>query len=235
MRVLVSSMLSEGKTAQNSPGIEATAILSIIATAATTIFSYLSLLGYVFLVRYYEHFGIRYTDVISGIEHFFLRGFDITVGNPILLSSFLVVVVLFGSIFWTARNGSNPFRLRLLLLCVSLLGVATLTFSYTRPLSTKYAARDVFPLTTTFRQLYCIESANIPVKSFKEYAKVKKQKILVLARAPNQLILFLAPTIVAGTPRVKTISIELSDGDLVQQTSASTSGWGNDGTLDCFR
>jgi hypothetical protein len=228
-----SSLVDLQETRASSERFDAAAVFSMVATIATVFLTFCTLVGYTFLVKYYEIFGVRYSDVLIGSEHLFLRGFDILTQN---LEMLILLTILFSSLFlsmmnvlfwrWhTATSAST-------LLLVGFSAAVFAIFNCSR-LSEKYAVRDMFSETTALRQLYCLDSEKITLQTFAYEASKSDRKLLVLAKSTNQLILFSEPPIVSSGLRVRVLTLGLSDGDIVETAPANVSTVASDGSFLC--
>jgi hypothetical protein len=226
-------MIKDEKPPSSAPP-EATSLFSIVATTATVFLTFCSLIGYAFLVKYYELFGVRYSDLMISSEHLFLRGFDLLRLNYWMLLLFSISLISVIVIFLVAHSHT---RQRVpILISASLGGLcsAVVAISICSPLAKSYAARDMFSSTTALRQLFCLESDSKEVKAFLNQASKANQKLLILAKSSNQLILFGEPRIVSENPRVRVATVELTDGDVTQTAVANIGSIGNDGTFSCY-
>lgn len=233
---LFHSRLSHKKSPQEDlkyTSLDAATVFSMVATAATIFLTFCTLIGYAFLVRYYEIFGIRYSDILIGTEHLFLRGFDLILQNFQMF--FLFALVLSCAAFMPVLYSFRSIKSGLGILFLLILGISASVSAihYCAQLARDYSNRDMFSSTTTLRQLFCLHSEKAGIVSVLASLAKKDRKVLVLAKSANQLIFFSEPPIVAENPSVTVAILELSDGDLVQTKTASVGVIGNNGTFIC--
>jgi hypothetical protein len=196
--------------------IDPVATLSFFAYLATIVYSVFSILGYAFLASYYGTFGVRASDVIGGVEHFFFRGIELLRIDHIL-SSYVFVAMIFSII-----SGLSIVRSIWILFSFIALALVFFVLCFWRAtdIADDFSARDLYSDTTALRALICVERNGQSLLLGPEESEVRPPLRLILSITESRLIYFSEPSIRSENVRVEVFSLRMGDGDVVRHASA---------------
>ena len=206
-----------------------------IATVVTYTISLISFFGFRFLTLYYQSFGYQLQYIDRSAEHVVLRGVDIIFLDYFVLPIFILSVALLFVASVGAELRTRLFTLRLR--GVSIVLVALLLFTVHERVSVLARSdylRDIDAARTTLPRLVCIQSTNQLANDWFTASIAGRRKILVLAFNDGTMVLFFAPPVVVGTPKVELFHVGISGNDIVVLVSGGFSGPSSKRSKSCI-
>ena len=199
------------------------------------IIAYIAYCGSVFLSEYYGNFGVQLQFLDVTTDHYLVRGLDILRYDLVLLLMILLLFVL-------ALSAIAPFSFQILGTKIPKIGPfllalpAIVLFVDARISSTARSAatRDTFAETTALRRLECLRTGEPETDAWISSLLGSGQKVIVLFRSQDQVILFREPPLAIGQPSVDLYYIVISTPYEMRVSSASSTRRVSGDHFECF-
>lgn len=209
--------------------------LSAYLAVISGIIAYIAFCGSVFLSEYYGSFGVQLQFLDITTDHYLIRGLDVLRYDLVLLFAFVLLFAL-------ALFSLAPFSLQVLNIRVPKTGPFLIALPIivllvdARISSTAQAAavRDMFTDSTALRRLECLRTGDTEADNWIASLVTDGQKILVLFRSQEQIIVFREPPFAAEQLTVDTYFIVVPTSHEMRTSSAHSEPHSSRDHLQCF-
>ncbi|WFE91739.1 hypothetical protein K1718_10370 [Roseibium porphyridii] len=176
--------------------------------------------GFVYLVYYYQEFGVRVVDISFDANHIAYRGISL-LGKELsffliyMIAVILILLLRINFILKIRRLSIN----RDYLVVPAMLIVFFVGWIEAIDRAVKDASSDMYLESTSLQEILVFHSADADKSKFFQSLKDRGRKILILRQHQSKLVLFVAPSIKAKRPKIPLYHVGLSSGDYYSHNS----------------
>lgn len=196
-------------------------MLQTVISVFASIAGFASFLGFVFLSRYYESFGISFQYFDLNPNHLLFRGIFLIYSDFVIIL-IMIIIVIFAistiSIKGFCIKNRIISRNSVFIFLAAIAGTAI--FFRVEKQASEFADRDMRSDTTALRQLTCVSESQTALLEYLTTSHLSERKVLILVRQNQRIFIFSAPETQLGRREIELLEATLTNDATIGHHSA---------------